>query len=158
MPASWHGRRIRRGARFKGVSTTNSIGDIVEIYSLEISFPYDEGDEPWARTIEVRENFTLRKLHAYIQEIVEFDDDHLYEFFIGKNPRNKTSSVSKKSKLNEIYPMTGYKLYYLFDFGDNWLFQIKKSRKRLIENGGTDYPRIVQSNGSNPEQYPEYEE
>lgn len=130
----------------------------MEIYTLEISFPYQDEDEPWFRTIEVRENFTLRQLHSYIQKIVDFDDDHLYEFFIGKNPRSKSSTVSKNLKLNEIYPITGYKLYYLFDFGDNWLFQIKKSRKRVVEGSGVKYPRVVKVSGANPEQYPEYEE
>lgn len=57
----------------------------MEIYTLTISFPYDEDEQPWSRTIEVKEDFTLVKLHKYIQTIVEFDDDHLYEFFIGKN-------------------------------------------------------------------------
>jgi hypothetical protein len=132
----------------------------VEIYTLEISFPYQQDeDAPWVRTIEVRENFTLEQLHSYIQEIVNFDDDHLYEFYIGKNPRNKSSVIeSNKIKLNEIYPITGYKLYYLFDFGDSWLFQIKKSRKRAVEVPGAKYPRLINSIGINPEQYPDYEE
>ena len=47
----------------------------MEIYTLTISFPYDEADEPWSKTIEAKENFTLQELHKYIQEIVEFDDD-----------------------------------------------------------------------------------
>ena len=104
---------------------------ILEIYKLEISFPYydDEDDGPWIREIEVKENFTLRQLHSYIQKIVNFDNDHLYEFYIGKNPRNRSKTIPKKTQLNQIYPITGYKLYYLFDFGDCWLFQIKKSRK-----------------------------
>ena len=130
----------------------------MEIYTLEISFPYEDDDEPWIRTIEVRENYSLRQLHTYIQEIVDFDDDHLYEFFIGKNPKSRSSTVSKNLKLNEIYPITGYKLYYLFDFGDSWLFQIKKSRKHVVEDNCVKYPRIVKSSGVNPEQYPEYEE
>lgn len=129
----------------------------MEIFTLELSFPYDEDDEPWLRVVEVKENFTLHQLHKYIQKIVEFDDDHLFEFFIGKNPRNKSSSVSKNTKLNDIYPLTGYKLYYLFDFGDCWLFQIKKSRKRLVEDAQVKYPRVIRSTGVNPEQYPEYE-
>jgi len=130
----------------------------VEIFTLEISFPYNEDDEPWSRVIEVKENFTLRQLHNYIQQIVEFDDDHLYEYYVGKNPRNRSESISKNSALNEIYPLTGYKLYYLFDFGDCWLFQIKKSRKKLEEDKKAKYPRLVKSTGINPEQYPEYEE
>ncbi len=130
----------------------------MEIFTLEISFPYDEAVIPWVRVIEVKEDFTLRQLHSYIQNIVAFDDDHLYEFYIGKNPNNKTKTVSKGTKLNKIYPIIGYKLYYLFDFGDCWLFQIKNSRKRLIEDSAVKYPRVVKSTGVNPEQYPEYEE
>jgi hypothetical protein len=51
--------------------------------------------------------------------------------------------VSKSMKLNEIYPIPGFKLYYLFDFGDSWLFQIKKSRKRLSEDSKVKYPRVA---------------
>jgi hypothetical protein len=130
----------------------------VEIFTLEISFPYGEDDDPWVRVIEVKESFTLEQLHDYIQEIVAFDKDHLYEFYIGKNTRNKSGAISENMKLNEIYPMTGYKLYYLFDFGDSWLFQIKKSRKRLTEDSKVKYPRVIKSTGVNPEQYPGYEE
>ncbi len=130
----------------------------MEIFTLEISFPYDDDDEPWVRVIEVKENYSLKQLHRYIQKIVDFDDDHLYEFYIGKNPRNKYSTMSKSMKLNEIYPIPGFKLYYLFDFGDSWLFQIKKSRKRLSKDSEVKYPRVVESLGVNPEQYPEYDE
>ena len=130
----------------------------MEIYTLTISFPYDEDEQPWSRTIEVKEDFTLVRLHEYIQDIVKFDDDHLYEFYIGKNPRNRASSVPKKTQLNEIYPLKGYKLYYLFDFGDSWLFEIKKSRKKKTENKEIKYPLIIESTGINPEQYPEYED
>ncbi len=130
----------------------------MEIYTLTISFPYDEDEQPWYRTIEVNEDFTLVKLHKYIQTIIEFDDDHLYEFYTGKNPRNRAYSVPKKSKLNEIYPLQGYKLYYLFDFGDSWLFEIKKSRKKKLENKKYKYPLIIESTGINPEQYPDYED
>ncbi len=130
----------------------------MEIYTLTISFPYDEDEQPWFRIIEVKEDFSLVMLHKYIQEIVEFDDDHLYEFYIGKNPRNRTSSVPKRTRLNEIYPLKGSKLYYLFDFGDSWLFKIKKLRKKKIENEKYKYPLLIESSGVNPEQYPEYEE
>ena len=130
----------------------------MEIFTLEVSFPYSEEDVPWVRIIEVTECFTLSQLHNYIQEIVAFDDDHLHEFYLGKNPRNKSGAIPENVKLNEIYPITGLKLYYLFDFGDCWLFQIKKSRKRLAAEAKAKYPRIIKSTGVNPEQYPGYEE
>ncbi len=130
----------------------------MEIYTLTISFPYDEDDEPWFKTIEVKDDITLEKLHLYIQEIVDFDNDHLYEFYVGKNPRNRAYVIPNKTRLNEVYPLTGYKIYYHFDFGDSWLFEIKKSRKKKEENKQDKYPRIIKSSGVNPEQYPEYEE
>ena len=97
-------------------------------------------------------------MHKYIQKIVKFDDDHLYEFYVGRNPRNRSGSVPKSTVLNEIYPLIGHKIYYLFDYGDSWLFQIKKLRKKLEEDKKVKYPRLVKSIGANPEQYPEYEE
>ncbi len=130
----------------------------MEIYKLTISFPYDEDDIPWSKIIEVKEDFTLLKLHKYIQKLVEFDDDHLFEFYVEKKPRHLRNSVSKKLKLNEIYPLKGVKLFYLFDFGDSWIFQITKSRKKIIENNKTTYPALIESTGINPEQYPDYEE
>jgi len=130
----------------------------VEIYTLTISFPYDDYDIPWSRTIEVKEDFTLQNLHKYIQKIIGFDDDHLYEFYVGKNPSNRAYPLPKTKKLNEIYPLIGHKIYYHFDFGDSWLFQIKKSTKKKIEGKETKYPVLILSSGINPEQYPEYED
>ena len=129
----------------------------MEVFTLEISFPYDESDEPWSKVIEVKEDFTLLKLHKYIQKLVDFDDDHLYEFYLGKNPRNRSGSVPKNTKLNDIYPLTGYKIYYLFDFGDSWLFQVKKLRKKLEEDKKVKYPKLIKSTGINPKQYPDYD-
>jgi hypothetical protein len=65
----------------------------LEIYTLEISFPYNDDDKPWSRIIEIEEIATFQRLHVYIQDLVEFDDDHLYEFYIGKNPRNRSCSI-----------------------------------------------------------------
>ena len=130
----------------------------MEIYTLTLSFPYDEDEEPWSRTIEVKETFTLKQLHNYVQKIIDFDNDHLYEFYIGRTPRNRAQIVPKRAKLNEIYPITGYKLYYLFDFGDCWLFQIKKSRKKKTEDNQKKYPILIESKGENPEQYSGFEE
>ena len=130
----------------------------MEIYTLEITFPHDEDEEPWVRSVEVEETTTLEKLHLFIQRVVEFDNDHLYEFYIAKSLSNRSESIPKRSKLNEVYPLTGYKLYYHFDFGDSWLFQIKKSRKRISADSNISYPRVTKSHGENPEQYPVYEE
>lgn len=130
----------------------------MEIYTLEISFPYDDNEEPWSRTIEIKADSSLEKLHLFIQETINFENDHLYEFYIGRNPNNRQNEIPLRTKLDQIYPITGKKLYYLFDFGDSWLFQIKKSRKKAMLEPNTKYPRVTKSIGENPVQYPEYEE
>ena len=130
----------------------------MEIYTLKITFAYGNKEYPWWRTIEVREDFTMHKLHNYIQKIIEFDNDHLYEFFAGKNPRNRIYEIPKRTKLNELFPMDGLNLYYLFDFGDNWLFKITKLKKTKILTNDSVVPLLVKSIGENPEQYGDDEE
>ena len=130
----------------------------MEIYTLTIILPRSEDAESWSRTIEVAEDYSLKQLHKYIQEVVDFDDDHLYEFFLGRNSRGKLNSIPQTSLLNQIYPSNGLKLFYLFDFGDEWLFEIRKSRKKKTKDIAVDYPLIIAKVGENPEQYPSYEE
>ena len=45
--------------------------------------------------------------------------------------------------LKDIYPLKSLKLYYIFDLGDHWLFEIRKSRKKAKPNKDELYPRVV---------------
>ncbi len=114
----------------------------MEVFTLTIELIFGETDEGWKRIIEVPENSILSDLHLFIQKIIGFDNDHMYEFYAGKNWRNKKIKYSEEGAtpfesnefgeilLKDVYPLAGLKLYYLFDFGDNWTFEIKKSRKK----------------------------
>ncbi len=95
----------------------------------------------------------------------------MYEFYSGKNWRNRKINYSEEGAtpfesnefgkifLKDVYPLlSGLKLYYLFDFGDNWTFEIKKSRKKKYVEKSVTYPRVIESYGQNPEQYPSWEE
>lgn len=108
----------------------------------------------------------LYDLHLYIQEIINFDNDHLFEFFVGRNWGNRKVVFrdedefgfeevrSLDTALNELYPLNGMKLFYHFDFGDSWMFTIKKARKKKNLVKEVQYPRVIESEGENPEQYP----
>ncbi len=65
-----------------------------------------------------------------------------------------------KIHISSIWPLpTGMKLYYLFDFGGNWIFQINKTRhKDKIAQPGIKYPRVIEAKGKNPEQYPDWDD
>ena len=123
--------------------------------------------EPCVRVIEIRDNATLLDLHYAIQKAVEFDCDHMFEFFAGRNYRKRAIIFSEASEpecdagvkdeisLQRIWPLPkSMNLFYRFDFGDDWKFQINKERAVRPPEKGVRYPRVVRSTGPNPEQYP----
>lgn len=140
----------------------------MEIYTLTIELPLFSRlacNHEWERVIEIPETYSLYDLHSYIQKIAEFDNDHLYIFFAGRSHKNKKVLYSdgpanpydpgnySNVSLNEVYPINGLKLYYIFDFGDNWIFEIRKSRKKKMSQENVQYPRIIERTGNNPDQY-----
>lgn len=124
-------------------------------------------EQPWSCTIEIPLDYSLEELHLAIQDAVDFDNDHLYEFIVGSNPRAR-STINVDCQSDDIYETTvqkllesskGKKVFYYFDFGDSWLFQLKKSRKKpIMENPDKCYPRVVSENGKKPTQYPDWDE
>lgn len=44
-------------------------------------------------------------------------------------------------------------LYYLYDFGACWVFQIRKQRKQATAQPGVKYPRLLSEQGSKPLEY-----
>jgi hypothetical protein len=145
-----------------------------EIYTLTIELESGRYvSSSWKRVIEISEETVLFDLHLYIQKIIGFNNDHPFEFFIGKSWRKRERVFGDKgefgfedededeegldTKLNEIYPLEGSKLYYYFDFGDSWMFKIKKGKKKKYIEKGVEYPRVIESEGENPEQYPSWE-
>lgn len=124
----------------------------LEIYTIEITLPLN-AKTPWRRVIEVEDDTPFFELHYFIQTMVKFDNAHLYEFHIAKTPGRNTSRIDDGKMLNEVYPLVGSKVFYLFDFGDYWLFQFKKLRKKAEKQPRVKYPRVVESEGRNPRQY-----
>lgn len=124
----------------------------MEIYTIEITLPL-KAKTPWRRVIEVQDDTPFFELHYFIQTMVKFDNDHLYEFHIAKTPGRNTQRIDDGKMLNEVYPLVGTKVFYLFDFGDCWLFQFKKLRKKAEKLPRVKYPRVVESEGRNPKQY-----
>jgi pRiA4b ORF-3-like protein len=60
--------------------------------------------------------------------------------------------------LDEIFPLPKpLKLYYWFDFGDDWKFEIKKARQEKEAEPRVKYPRVIERAGPNPVQYPNVE-
>jgi hypothetical protein len=142
------------------------------IWTLRIKLPRMRSE--CVRVIEIKSTATFLELHEAIQAVVDFDNDHLFEFYIGRHPENIAYTIGgerdwdtfnpvrtyRNIRISSVWPLpTGMKLYYLFDFGDQWLFQINKTRhKDKLIQPGIVYPRVIEARGKNPEQYPDWEE
>ena len=128
--------------------------------------------EECVRVIEIEDSASLLDLHAAIQDSVGFDYDHLFEFFAGRNHRHRKlvfadgvdweyeAEALDEVTLERVYPLPkSMKLYYHFDFGDDWHFEIRKSRKKPVQpEAGVKYPRVVERIGPDPQQYGDYDE
>ncbi len=129
------------------------------------------------RVLEVPSSLSLYKFAELIVDAFNFDFDHLFGFYnekvyskttvgfelieddffyFGSSRDFKVYDV-KKTTVEFLFTTIGKKVYFLFDFGDNWWFELKlqgvHERKK-----GVFYPVITKAVGKSPVQYPELEE
>jgi hypothetical protein len=115
---------------------------------------------PWEATIALESSSTLEHLHAIIQQAVDFDNDHLYTFYVARTERSRDRIEYDEElftrTLDSLFPLPkGRRLYYWFDFGDDWMFQISRTRHKPFEPGpGAEYPQLLSERGTRPDQYP----
>jgi hypothetical protein len=131
------------------------------VYVFKVSLHYQPG--MW-RKVALAARHTLQDLHFIIQEAFEFDDDHLYSFYL--HPKNDRRDVyhhpefeppyADEAVIGDLGLTPGRKFRYLFDFGDSWMFdivleEIREGEKALKE------PKVLEKHGKAPEQYPDWE-
>lgn len=117
------------------------------------------------RHIRIGADEMLSELSSQILEAFSFDDDHLHSFFMDNRlwssegnyslePTEPNEGDTKKTCLSKVL-FPGLKFKYLFDYGDEWVFQCRVL-KQLEEP--TETACVVRSFGESPEQYPDYDE
>jgi len=138
---------------------------INQVYTLSMECvrgAYLEDD--FLRVIEVSSNMRLSELHILIQDLIGFSDEQLEDCFIatrlrGKKIRFTTSQAhpdplpqdDMQMTLEEVFPAgSRQRLFYSFDFGDNWIFEIKKTPEVSKPKADVSYPRIIQQAGPQP--------
>jgi hypothetical protein len=118
------------------------------------------------RKIELSSNHTLLDLHQAIQDAFDFDSDHLFSFFMDgvpwsdekfSSPYEDEGPHADEVKIGELCLGKGRTILYLFDYGDEWHFHVTLE-EILPDKPHPKKPRIVESKGKNPEQYPDWEE
>jgi hypothetical protein len=127
------------------------------------------------RDIEIASSASLYALAQAIVASFKFDFDHPFGFYSGKTPRTLMQQQPKyelfadmddmdsdalsveQTEVATAFPKPGHRMTFLFDYGDEWLFQVtltgtgqKTPRMR--------YPKVLATQGKAPEQYPAWEE
>jgi len=136
----------------------------MKTYVFKVKLEYDK--RVWRR-IEVLGSQTLDDLHMAIQDAYDFDADptHLYSFFMSGKAWDKHSEYchpeadgppATKVKIESLSLKPKQKFLYLFDYGDEWRFEVEFLKQGSSEKAA--YPHIIDSRGKAPEQYPDYEE
>lgn len=140
-----------------------------KIYTFKISV-----DKKTFRVIEIKGGKTLYDLADLILKSIDFEMDHAfgfydnikdlyrsdesYELFVDLDycePSDNAKSV-KKTEVCSVFQLKK-KMLFLFDYGDDWIFLIEcKDISDPIEK--IRYPRIIETVGDSPEQYPDYDE
>jgi hypothetical protein len=118
------------------------------------------------RKIKISHKHSLNALHLAIQEAFDFDDDHLYSFFMdgkrySKNAYNSPycneGPYADEAIIGELGLYIGQKILYLFDYGDSWEFQVQLlgiDEKEFMLND----PQIIEAKGEAPSQYGDQED
>jgi hypothetical protein len=129
------------------------------------------------RTIGVRSDQTFVHLHRALQVAFDWDDDHLYMFWLGtkfwprvgtefcnpfsfENPSSlaaffageRPRKRSAETRLDRARLQRGEKLAYVFDFGDEW--RVLLTLKTIRADDGRPYPLVLAAVGDAPRQYP----
>jgi tetratricopeptide (TPR) repeat protein len=120
------------------------------------------------RKIEIKGNQTLHDLHESIFDAFERYDEHLYAFFLSNKIWDKESEYglpsedsyardATRTRIDKLGLALKQKFLYVFDFGDQWEHTITLVNIKEEKPTG-DYPRVTDSKGEAPPQYPDYDE
>ncbi|NRR31710.1 hypothetical protein HSX11_16150 [Oxalobacteraceae bacterium] len=116
---------------------------------------------PYEFKIQVPATWTLTDLADCILHMMDFDGDHLSQFYVAASLRGRKTSPGANDgadhcdpTLHAIFPLPkNKKLFYLYDFGASWWFQISKQGKSSTGLAEVDYPRLLSEQGSKPLEY-----
>lgn len=113
----------------------------------------------------MRGDETLADLHQLLQSAFEWDDDHLYSFWLSgtfwdrrqgseytcPSPWLEQAERSARVRLDRLSLQVGQRIAYVFDFGDEWRVRLTLSEVRPSSAGPC--PPILESRGEAPPQY-----
>jgi hypothetical protein len=162
------GRRQEKGSLFTLT---------VSILSGPMSEKFIKDNPVVSRTIQIRGDQTLFKLHCAIYDAFDREDEHMYEFQVGgkrpmdpkarqyvlpmamKDPfaEHKPAGDVTKTTIGSLGLKADDSFGYWFDFGDDWWHQVYVASIAEQAPAGK-YPNVTERIGQSPPQYMDLDE
>ncbi|UCG48128.1 MAG: plasmid pRiA4b ORF-3 family protein [Phycisphaerales bacterium] len=147
----------------------------VSLLSGPVTEEFVKANKEVRRTIQIRGDQTLKKLHEAIFDAFDRDEEHMYEFQLSKRlhdprakryvlpmdiddpfsgPDSRAESVTR-TRIESMGLKLKQRFIYWFDFGDDWFHEINVvGIDDEIPKGR--YPAITERVGESPPQYPDW--
>ncbi|MDL1980935.1 MAG: SEC-C domain-containing protein [Deltaproteobacteria bacterium] len=171
----------------RAVSLANTPEEIVqlvskpmEVYKLKVALirmGLQDIEEEVSRTFEVEGNSTLYDFHMDIQHAFDWDNDHMFSFYLGDklfdreneysgNPigEHTVSGFSTPSKsaattqIRDLELTEDSTFLYLFDYGDELVHEVTIEKIREMKPEESGFPKLIDRKSNAPPQYGVFEE
>jgi len=118
------------------------------------------------RRIEIHSDMTLEALTDTVLKSFDFDKDHLYVYYYKdlfgntveiNSPNSSVEPFTTETLIGKIPINIGASMNFLFDFGDNWEFQILLEEIKQVSKK-IEHPQVIDEQGKPPEQYPYWDD
>ena len=122
----------------------------------------DEDEEEWPDPTPEEREEALRALLGggegmTVEEMQAYVDAFLDEYFAEEEDELGPGNV-QATTLEELDLEPKQEFMYLFDYGDEWRFKVRVHAINENADPDVEYPRLVESVGEAPEQYPAWDE
>jgi len=132
--------------------------------TFTIKVVYRPQPDAWF-VIETRADQTLHDLHHAILDAADFDEDHLYSFYMSgqawddaaEYSRGPDARHSSNERISNLPLRMKQRFLYLYDYGDQHEFDVQLTAASA-EMPRSRYPTIVERHGKMPLQYPDWDE
>ena len=121
----------------------------------------DEDEEEWPEPTPEEHEQALRALLGggegmTVEEMQAYVDAFLDEYFAEEDELG--SGNVQTTTLEELDLEPRQEFIYLFDYGDEWRFKVRVHAINENADAEAEYPRLGESVGEAPEQYPAWDE
>ena len=134
------------------------------VYKFRVTF---EDHEDVSRDLEIKSTQSFEELHAAILGSIGFDTKQNASFYMSDDNWKKGKEISltektngetkiplmKKSRLCDFIADPHQKIYYIYDFTNEWTFHVELLKIIVGEDVGVMYPRCIKIAGEAPKQY-----